>query len=86
MNYKSDDEKSKDTILFRCECGETAFMEVTKLDKEDAELFGGEFLFSFVTEPFTFWQKLLYLFNIGYGGRDLILTNKDMKELKKVIK
>ena len=85
MFYKSKDSKFKDSILFRCECGETTFMEVTKLDNEDAEMFGGDFIFTFVLYPYTFWQKVLYLFKHDSGQGDLILTNKDMKELKKVI-
>jgi hypothetical protein len=85
MFYKSKDDKLKDSVLFRCECGETTFMEVTKLDNEDAEMFGGDFIFTFVLYPYTFWQKVLYLFKHDSGQGDLILTNKDMKELKKVI-
>jgi len=81
MNYKSKDKEDK--VIFQCQCGEYRFMTLDAVDwAEDGHI---EYILTMIDCPFTFWQKLNYLFNKEVGIHDMILTKEDIKELRKAL-
>ncbi len=80
MNYKNNDNRLKDTVLFRCECCEFSFLEFGSIKDEDF----CEYYFLFTDEPKSFVQKLKYLFRPqgNRKGIEILLSKDDIKILK----
>lgn len=82
MRYATDDEFWKDTILFRCQCGAYEFLEIVKIDFDDAS---PQYSVSIMSEPHTFFDKLKYLFKPERYVNEIILSSQDILELSTAI-
>ncbi len=80
MNYKTKDKYWKDSPLFRCQCGEYAFLELNIFD-EDIEEY--KYSLCFIESPCGFLQRLKWLFKPDKYVREIILNKEDIKELIK---
>ena len=83
MNYKTNDEFFKESILFRCICGEYEFFEIVKLDYPDTQ---SDYSVSLVSRPNSIWDRLKYLFKPEQYVKEIILSQSDIVELKNNIK
>ncbi len=80
MRYATDNEFWKDSLLFRCECGAYEFLEIVKIDFDDAS---PQYSVSIMSEPHTFFDRLKYLFKPEMYVKEILLSTDDIKELKK---
>jgi len=81
MLYKTDNENFKDTLLFRCEAGDYEFLEIIKIDFDNDI---PEYSVSIMSEPNTFIDRLKYLFKPEQYVKEILLSEDDIKILKKM--
>mgnify|MGYP001563704056 FL=1 len=79
MRYATNDEFWKDTILFRCQCRAYEFLEIVKIDFDDAS---PQYSVSIMSEPHTLFERLKYLFKSEMYVKEILLSSQDIKILK----
>ena len=70
--------------LFRCQCGDYHFLEVSALDWGEPVTWNSkEFSFVFIEEPFRFWDRLKCAFGRDSKryAREILLSEEQCREL-----